>query len=189
MSTSHSCFQFLQSYSGLFCPSKTLLGQQLSLGLDQSTIILDKLAVVPGQPKEPTQFSSVGRLRPLFHRPSLLWICSHTFWGNHMSQVLNFSLSKRGSGKLHKQLMLAQVCSTERRCSKCSSQVVLKTRMSSKNVMTYLRLAGAKMRFIKHWNVGGPLVTPNGITRNWKCPECVLNAVFSSSGSCIRIWW
>lgn len=59
--------------------------------------------------------------------------------------------------------------------------------MSSRKVITYLRFGPENTEFIKHWKVGGPLVTPNGMMRNSKWPWCVLKAVFSSSPLRMRI--
>jgi hypothetical protein len=65
-------------------------------------------------------------------------------------------------------------------------QELLKTRISSKNTRTNFRMKDLRIPFIKNWNVDDALVRPKGITRNSKCPRCILNAVLSMLSGCMR---
>lgn len=65
----------------------------------------------------------------------------------------------------------------------------LYTKISSRNTITNLWTYLAKMAFIRHWNVAGAFVGPNGMTLKWKWLWCVLKVIFSSSPSRMWIWW
>jgi hypothetical protein len=45
------------------------------------------------------------------------------------------------------------------------------------------------MTFIKYWKVDGALVSPKGITLNWKYAWWVLKASLGSSPGTNLIWW
>ena len=47
----------------------------------------------------------------------------------------------------------------------------------------------SKIARISLWNAAGALIKPNGKTMNSYRPSWVLNAVFCTSCSAIRIWW
>jgi len=58
--------------------------------------------------------------------------------------------------------------------------MLLQTKISSKNTNTNFLKKGLKMWFMRPWNVVGALVKPKGMTKNSKCPEWVLNALLTT---------
>jgi hypothetical protein len=54
-------------------------------------------------------------------------------------------------------------------------------------IKTNFLIYGPKIAFMRHWNVAGALVSPKGITLNWKWPWWVLKAILASSAGSILI--
>src|SRR5678815_801772 len=68
------------------------------------------------------------------------------------------------------------------RTSKCSSNVSLRIRTSSKYTMHSFHGICARAYLIPRWKVAGPFFTPNGIRRNSQWDNGVVNAVFFNAG-------
>ena len=64
---------------------------------------------------------------------------------------------------------------------RCSSQVWLKIRMSSKYTTTNELVNGRRMSSISLMKVAGAFVNPKGMTKHSKRPSLDLNAVFHTS--------
>ena len=73
-------------------------------------------------------------------------------------------------------------------CWRCSSQVCLKIRMSSKYTTTNELLNDRKMSSIRLMKVAGEFVNLKGMTSHLKRPSLDLKAVFHTSEGSIGTW-
>ena len=71
---------------------------------------------------------------------------------------------------------------------RCSSQLWLKIRMSSKYTTTKELVNGRKMSSISLIKVAGAFVNPKGMTNHSKRPSLDLKAVFHTSEGSIGTW-
>ena len=71
---------------------------------------------------------------------------------------------------------------------RCSSQVWLKIRMSSKYTTTNELVNGLKMSSINLMKVAGAFVNPKGMTNHSKRPSLALKAVFHISEGSMGTW-
>ena len=71
---------------------------------------------------------------------------------------------------------------------RCSSQVWLKIRMSSKYTTKNELVNGHKMSSISFMKVAGAFVSPKGMTNHSKRPSLALKAVFHTSVGSIGTW-
>jgi hypothetical protein len=71
---------------------------------------------------------------------------------------------------------------------RCSSQVWLKIRMSSKYTTTNELVNGRKMSSISLMKVAEAFVNPKGMTNHSKRPSLALKAIFHTSDSSIGTW-
>jgi len=72
---------------------------------------------------------------------------------------------------------------------RCSSQLWLKIRMSSKYTNINELVNGYKMSSISLVNVAGKFINPKSITNHSKRPSLALKAVFHTSEGSIGTWW
>ena len=87
--------------------------------------------------------------------------------------------------KLANKLCCRSVWRTYRMWWRCSSQLWLKIKMSSKNTTTNELVNGRKMSSISLMKVAGAFVNPKGITNHSKRPSLDLKAVFHTLESSI----
>ena len=71
---------------------------------------------------------------------------------------------------------------------RCSSQVGLKIRMSSKYDTTNELVNGPKMSYINLIKVAGAFVSPKGMTNHSKRPSWAFKEVFHTSVDFISTW-
>jgi len=71
---------------------------------------------------------------------------------------------------------------------RCSSQLLLKIRMSSEYTTKNELVNGHKMQSISLMKVAGAFVNPKGITNHSKRPSLALKAIFHTSEGSIGTW-
>ena len=90
--------------------------------------------------------------------------------------------------KLAHNLCIRNVWRTCRMWWRCSSQVWLKIRMSSKYTTTNELVNGRKMSSIGLMKVAGAFVNPKGMNNHLKRPSLALKVVFLTSIGSIGTW-
>jgi hypothetical protein len=71
----------------------------------------------------------------------------------------------------------------------CSSQVILKMRMSSKYTTTKKLVKGLNTSSINLMKVVGAFIKPKGMTSHSKRPSLDLKVVFHASVGSMGTWW
>jgi hypothetical protein len=81
----HSQLQLIKCFLSSLIPREGFVVQQISQGLCNDVIVLDKLPIISSESKKTFQFSEVLRNMPLDHCFSLGRVCGDTLWRNNMA--------------------------------------------------------------------------------------------------------
>ena len=85
-------------------------------------------------------------------------------------------------------LCFQRISSTSGTCSKCCRAFSLYIRMPSRQTITNVSRDGVNIEFISSINVAGVLHSPNGNTKNSKCPSLVLKVMRGMDFGLSCIW-